>query len=209
MTSVTQSLQKRFLYLFVIPRAARTRSLPGCHEPRAPIAKPYTEQVLPCASKWFLKCSYFTSLRAAASSRASSPLSKGQQTSMIDTWLLSSITMSGRTVELLSATVWLVEMLPDWTALVRRSTILSWRSVMDVMLVGQWHSRWGRVSGCSQWWQVGSQSDQVLLTEFVWRTFRRARWTKRQSLKRMLRPVNSHENPLAKRSFWRDLATLP
>ena len=52
MTSVTQSLRKRFLYLFVIPRAARTRSLPGCHEPRAPIAKPYTEQVLPCASKW-------------------------------------------------------------------------------------------------------------------------------------------------------------
>ena len=46
-----------------------------------------------------------TSLRAAASSRASSPLSKGQQMSMIVTLSLSSITMSERTVELLSVTV--------------------------------------------------------------------------------------------------------
>ena len=53
-------------------------------------------------------------------------------------------------MELLSVTVLLVEMVPGWTALVRRSTILSWHSVMDVILLGQWQRRWGRVSGCSQ-----------------------------------------------------------
>ncbi len=69
------------------------------------MAKPKPEHSLPCDSKWDLRCSYFTSLRATASSSASSPFSKGQHTSMMVTLVGSSITISGRTVDPLSFTV--------------------------------------------------------------------------------------------------------
>ena len=94
---------------------------------------------------------------------------------MMVIWFSLVMTMSGLTGEPLSWTVLSVEMEPEQTALVRRSTILLWRVVMAGMLEGQWQSRCGRVSSSSQWRQVGEQSDQRLLTELVGRQFRRAR----------------------------------
>ena len=96
---------------------------------------------------------------------------------------------------ILSWTVLSVEMYPERTALVKRLTILLWRVVMVGILEGQCQSRCGRVSSASQWRQVGEQSDQRLLMELVGRQFRRARWIKRQSLKRKFSPVNSQLVP--------------
>ena len=150
-----------------------------------------------------------TSLRATASSSDSGPLSKGQHTSIMVTWVLSSITMSGRTGEPLSLTVLSVEREPVRTALERRSTILLWRVVMAGMLVGQWQSICGSVSSSSQWRQEGEQSDQRLLTELVGRQFKRARWMKRQSLNRILRPVKCQLEPLANLSEESARGTFP
>ncbi len=85
-----------------------------------------------------------------ASSRASAPLSKGQQTSMTVAELLSMIMMSGRRVEPDSSTTLSVEIVPERVALTKRSTMALWRVVMDGMLVGQWHRMCGRVSASGQ-----------------------------------------------------------
>ena len=120
-----------------MPRAVRTRSLPACQDPSAPTTKPKTSQCLPCDSKWSFKCSYLTSLQATASSSASSPFSKGQQTSIISTCSGVSMTMSGQTGEPLSGTVLSVDIEPTRTAAVNRSTILLCLVVMAGMLEEQ------------------------------------------------------------------------
>ena len=74
-----------------IQSSRRTFSSAGCQEPRAPMTKPKTLHCFPRPKKNCFSPSYLSSFRCSASRRASALLSKGQETSIINTFLSSSI----------------------------------------------------------------------------------------------------------------------
>ena len=89
-----------------------------------------------------VKCSlsgkYLLTFSVAASSSASGPLSKGHVTSIIRTFLSSSMTISGRRGRPESATARSVVTFPKRTALVIRVTNLLWRWRMCTRSGRQW-----------------------------------------------------------------------
>jgi hypothetical protein len=105
MASVQQSFRNRDLYLFVIPSCLSSSSFCGYQEPREPMTKEYILHCLLRLVKCSLSGKYFLTFSVAASSSASGPLSKGHVTSIIRTFLSSSMTISGRRGRPESATV--------------------------------------------------------------------------------------------------------
>lgn len=135
---------------------------------------------------------------ATVASLGVSTLSQGQVTSVINTQLSSSTTTFSRSLRFESALVRSVVILPKRIAFVYRCTVeLCWPRIWSIR-GGQWQITCGKASGWTvQWRQAASVFEVRLFLAFRGTTLMSlAWWINSESLKRRLRPVQCHVDPL-------------